>query len=69
MTPTSGSLATAPLNPAAVPGSQSAQVSWTAPANNGGSPITGYTVTPYVGSTAQTPTTVGGSALSATVTA
>ena len=53
---------------AAVPGSQSAQVSWSAPANNGGSPVTGYIVTPYVGSTAQTPTTVGGSTLAATVT-
>ena len=68
VTPTSGSLATAPLNLAAVPGSQSAQVSWAAPANNGGSPITGYTVTPYVGGTAQATTTVGGSALRATVT-
>ena len=40
---------TAPQNVAAVPGSQSAQVSWSAPANNGGSPITGYTVTPVRG--------------------
>ncbi len=32
-------------------------MSWTAP-SDGGSPITSYTVTPYVGSTAQTPTTV-----------
>jgi hypothetical protein len=34
-------------------------VSWTAPAN-GGSPITSYTITPYVGSVAQTPTTITG---------
>ena len=67
VTPTSGSVATAPLNVAAVPGSQSAQVSWSAPANNGGSPVTGYIVTPYVGSTAQTTTAVGGSTLVATV--
>ena len=37
--------------------------------SNGGSSITGYTVTPYIGSTAQTPVTVNsGSATSATVT-
>jgi flagellin-like hook-associated protein FlgL len=67
VTPTSGSTASAPQNVVAVPGSQSAQVSWAAPANNGGSPVTGYIVTPYVDSTAGTPTTVGASALSATV--
>ena len=44
-------------------------MSWTAP-NNGGSAITSYTVTPYIGSTAQTPVTVSGSppATSTTVT-
>ena len=44
-------------------------VTWTAP-NNGGSTISSYTVTPYVGGVAQTPTTVTGNppAPSATVT-
>ena len=42
-------------------------VSWTAPAANG-SPITSYTVTPFIGTTAQTPVQVNnGSATSATV--
>jgi hypothetical protein len=44
-----------------------AQVSWSAP-NADGSPITGYTVTPYVGTTAQTPVKVEASARSAIVT-
>ena len=39
----------------ATAGDGSASVSWTAPAD-GGSPITSYTVTPYVGATAQPPT-------------
>ena len=36
--------------------------------SSGGSPITGYTVTPYIGAEAQTPVNVGASATSATVT-
>jgi N,N-dimethylformamidase beta subunit-like, C-terminal/Domain of unknown function (DUF4082)/Fibronectin type III domain/Bacterial Ig domain len=68
VTPTAGTVATAPQGVAAVPGSQSAHLSWSAPANNGGSPITGYIVTPYIGSTAQTTTTVAGSTVAATVT-
>ena len=53
----------------ATAGNQSATVSWTAPAN-GGSPITMYTVTPYLAGVAQTPTQVAGSppATTATVT-
>ena len=40
-------------------GQHSADVSWTAPSTGG--PVTSYKITPYVGSTAQTPTTVTGS--------
>ena len=45
-----------------------ALVNWTTPANDG-SPITSYTITPFIGTTAQTPVQVNnGSATSATVT-
>ena len=49
-----------PTGVSAVAGNGSASVSWTAP-SDGGSPITNYTVIPYAGSTALTPTTVQGS--------
>jgi hypothetical protein len=42
-----------PLIGMATPGNAHATLTWTAPASNGGSPITGYVVTPYVGATAQ----------------
>src|SRR5262249_10122481 len=51
----------APTGVTATAGNGSATVSWTAPSNNGGSTITKYTVTPFIGSTAQTPVTVTGS--------
>src|SRR5215468_2729035 len=51
----------APTGVTATAGNGSANVSWTAPSNNGGSTITKYTVTPFIGSTAQTPVTVTGS--------
>jgi len=49
----------APTGVSASAGNGSATVTWTAP-SNGGSPITSYTVTPYIGSVAQTPTPVSG---------
>jgi hypothetical protein len=54
--------ATTPSAPTAVTataGNTSATVDWSAPAS-GGSPITAYTITPYVGTEAQTPTTITG---------
>src|SRR5262249_17880633 len=64
--------ATAPPSPprgvSASPATKQALVTWKAPTLEGGTPITGYTVTPYIGATPQTPISAGPSATSATVT-
>ncbi|MDR3443136.1 MAG: fibronectin type III domain-containing protein [Legionella sp.] len=49
----------APTSVAANAGYASATVSWSAPANTGGVAIINYTITPYIGATAQPTTTVG----------
>ncbi len=58
----------APTGVAAVAGNAKADVSWTAPTLNGGSPITGYRVTPWIGGVAQTPQSFSGGATTRTVT-
>ena len=50
---------TAPASVVAVPGNGQATVSWTASASNNGQPVTGYVITPYVGTLAQPAITVG----------
>jgi hypothetical protein len=60
VTPTTPTAPSAPTEVKATAGSGSAAVTWTAP-SNGGSQISSYTVTPYVGSTAQPATTIIGS--------
>jgi hypothetical protein len=69
VTPTATTAPAAPGNVSANPASSEAVVNWSAPTDNGGSPITGYTITPYLGSAAQTTSQVSGaSTTSATVT-
>ena len=49
-------------------GQEQATVNWTAPASDGGSAITSYRVTPYIGATAQAAVTVSAPASSKTIT-
>jgi hypothetical protein len=68
---TSGAVATVPGAPTGVTataGDGRATVSWTAPTATGGSPITGYRVTPYRGGTAQPVQTFSGATTTRTVT-
>ncbi len=67
VTPAAPTAPAAPASVTAAAGNGSATVTWTAPAN-GGSAISSYTVTPYIGATAQTPTTVTGSPPATTAT-
>ena len=50
----------APTAVTAAAGNGSATVSWSAPASNGGSAVTSYLVTPFIGTVAQPTTTISG---------
>jgi large repetitive protein len=56
-----------PAAPGATAGITSATITWTAPAANG-SPITGYTLTPYLAGVAQTPQALSASTTTTTLT-
>ena len=60
-------LPAAPTGATAAPANTSATVKWTAPAANG-SPITGYVITPYIGTIAQPAQTFNSTAVTQTVT-
>ena len=62
VTPTSASAPGVPTAVSAQADAQAAIVRWTAPADEGGSAITGYTITPFVGGNAQSPVTAGAAA-------
>ena len=57
-----------PLSPSAAPGDGSATVRWTPVYSDGGSPVTGYRIFPYLNGTQQTPVTFANTATTETVT-
>jgi hypothetical protein len=62
--------ATVPTAPTALSGASgngSVTLSWSAPSNDGGNPISGYTVTPYIGAVAQTPSVFASVATTETI--
>ena len=68
VTPTGSTPPSTPTGVSAASARSQALVSWGEPVSDGGSPITAYTVTPYIGNAAQTPIEVAASERSALVT-
>jgi hypothetical protein len=67
VTPQTAVAPSAPIGVTAVAASKSASVSWIPSGSDGDSPITRQTVTPYIGSQAQTPVEASATATSATI--
>jgi RHS repeat-associated protein len=63
-----GTVPGAPQNLVAIGGLGLARVSWTPPLASTGSPVSSYTVTPYIGKTAGTSTVVAGNVTSTPIT-
>jgi hypothetical protein len=57
----------APTNASATAGAGYAKVSWTAPASDNGSAITGYRITPFIGTAAQTSSYFGPTVVTRTI--
>jgi hypothetical protein len=60
------SVPSAPTGVSAMAASGQARVSWNVPSDDGGTPITSYTVTPYIGTNAQPPVQVSGASTTST---
>ena len=58
----------APTGVTGAPRDRAVALTWTAPSSDGGSTITSYRITPYIGANAQTPVNTGSSATGFTVT-